>query len=268
MIAGVRPSASSIRGDFREQKRTTSVRLVTSIETAMEHLTPESVDPPPHVPDHGEELVYILHGEMAMWLGEHTIAGTKGQFVRVPAGIPHAFAVKSQRARVVNFYVPACLDMQVAMLGARARAPMLPSDGAQRAPTDEQQQAFAARLHDLATQRIAPLTDLFARYRADPAQHQCASDHSALQGRALRSLVSVQIVGSRLPHENADRRRDREAEDHTAENLRHSSEDELVGEVLRGDTVALPGFCGRWGGLVRSGIFDRLRDGRHHPWSL
>ncbi len=133
----------------------------------MEQLMPAKAGPPPHVHDQGEEVFYILDGEMALQLGDQGVIGTSGQLVRIPAGTPHAFAVRTETARVLNFYVPAALDLQVAMLGTPATSPILPPPGAQRSPTTEQEQAFAQRLHDLATQSMSTQPDLLADYR-DP----------------------------------------------------------------------------------------------------
>lgn len=138
----------------------------------MEQLMPKSAGPPPHVHDHGEEVFYILDGEIALQLGEQMVTGTTGQLVRIPAGTAHAFVVKSDTARVLNFYVPAGLDMQVAMLGTPATSATLPPEGAQHPPSVEQQQAFADRLHDLATQRMAPVTDLLAHWRENHSEDQ------------------------------------------------------------------------------------------------
>jgi quercetin dioxygenase-like cupin family protein len=133
----------------------------------MEQLMPAKAGPPPHVHDHGEEVFYILDGELALQLGDQVITGTSGQLVRIPAGTPHAFAVKSETARVLNFYVPAALDLQVAMLGTPATSATLPPPGAQQPPTAEQEQAFTQRLHDLATQSMSTQQDLLGGYR-DP----------------------------------------------------------------------------------------------------
>ena len=137
----------------------------------MEQLMPAKAGPPPHVHDHGEEVFYILDGEMALQLGDQVVVGTKGQLVRIPAGPPHAFAVTTATARVLNFYVPAALDLQVAMLGTPATGPILPPPGAQGRPTEEQEHAFAERLHDLATQRMSTQHDLLGEYRDHGAAH-------------------------------------------------------------------------------------------------
>ena len=131
----------------------------------MEQLMPAKAGPPPHVHDHGEEVFYILDGELALQLGDQVITGSRGQLVRIPAGTPHAFAVTTHTARVLNFYVPAALDLQVAMLGTPATSATLPPAGAQQPPTAEQEQAFAERLHNLATQSMSAQPDLLGNYR-------------------------------------------------------------------------------------------------------
>lgn len=148
--------------------------LISSEQTkgqysAMEQLMPQAAGPPPHVHDHGEEVFYILDGELAMQLGEQVITAGAGQMVRVPVGIPHAFAVTTETARVLNLYVPGGLDLQVAMLGTPATTPTLPPEGAERSPSEQAQQAFTARLHDLATQTMASTPDLLTRHRISQA---------------------------------------------------------------------------------------------------
>ena len=145
--------------------------LVSTDQTAgqyslMEQLMPASAGPPPHVHDHGDEVFYVLDGTMVLQLGDEVVAGSSGQLVRIPAGTTHAFVVTSETARVLNFYVPAGLDLQVAMLGTPATGPILPPEGAERRPTPEQEQAFADRLHDLATQTMATEEDRLAQYRS------------------------------------------------------------------------------------------------------
>lgn len=132
----------------------------------MEQLMPSSAGPPPHVHDHGDEVFYILDGEMQMQLGDQVITGSKGQLVRIPAGTTHAFVVTSETARVLNFYVPAGLDLQVAMLGTPATSATLPPAGAEEPPSAEAQKVFADRVHDLATQRMADQPDLLTAHRA------------------------------------------------------------------------------------------------------
>jgi len=133
----------------------------------MEQLMPVQAGPPPHVHDHGDELFYILAGELALQLGDQVVTGTAGQLVRIPAGTPHCFAVRSDTARVLNFYVPGMLDTQIAMLGTPATSTRLPTREDQRPASPGQHEAFSQRLHDLATQAPSDQPDLLARYRSN-----------------------------------------------------------------------------------------------------
>ena len=134
--------------------------------SVMEQLMPAAAGPPPHIHDHGDEIFYILDGELTMQLDQQVVVATRGQMVRVPAGTSHAFVVTSETARILNFYEPAGLDLQVAMLGTPAAAATLPPHGAEQPPTAEVQAAFTERLHDLATQRMAQTADVLVEYRS------------------------------------------------------------------------------------------------------
>ncbi|WP_406143632.1 cupin domain-containing protein [Streptomyces sp. NBC_01012] len=136
----------------------------------MEQLMPASAGPPPHTHEHSDEAFYILDGEMMLQIGEQTVVGRAGQLIRVPAGTTHAFVVRSETARVLNFYAPADLDLQVSMLATPASAAVLPAADAEHPPTPEQQRAFTERLHELATQRMDSSPNLLAEYRGAHTQ--------------------------------------------------------------------------------------------------
>lgn len=151
--------------------------LVSSEQTRgqyslMEQLMPAAAGPPPHVHDHGDEVFYVLDGELTLQLNDQVVIGTPGQLVRVPAGTTHAFVVTSTTARVLNFYVPAGLDMQVAMMGTPATSPTLPPPGTAHQSPVGAEKNFLSRLHDLATQTMADAPDLLAEYRAAHGSEQ------------------------------------------------------------------------------------------------
>lgn len=133
----------------------------------MEQLMPAKSGPPLHIHDHGDEVFYILDGEMALQLSDEVIVGKAGQLVRIPAGTPHAFVVQSDTAKVLNIYMPGMLDMAIAMLGTPATGRRLPASEDQRPPAPEQQTQFAERLHDLAMQTSSSGQDLLNRYRGE-----------------------------------------------------------------------------------------------------
>ena len=131
----------------------------------LEELLPASAGPAPHVHDTGEEVFYILEGELALQLNDEVITGTTGHLVRIPPGTTHGFAVKSDTARVLCLCMPAMLDLEISMLTTPTSALTTPPRGSQKQPSDEQSQAFAARLHELATGKWVSEPDLLAEFR-------------------------------------------------------------------------------------------------------
>jgi quercetin dioxygenase-like cupin family protein len=51
---------------------------------------PDGAGPPPHTHP-WDEAYFMLDGEMEVLLGERTVVLKKGDFVHVPAGVPHCF---------------------------------------------------------------------------------------------------------------------------------------------------------------------------------
>lgn len=134
--------------------------------TVMEQLMPHKAGPPPHRHERKAELFYVLDGEMALQLDDQVATGRAGQLVRIPAGTTHSFAVLTPTARVLNFYVPAALDLTLSMTATPAVDAGLPPAGAQEPPTAEQTRALLERLHELETQSPSSQDDLIAHLRA------------------------------------------------------------------------------------------------------
>lgn len=144
--------------------------LVTGEQTAgsysvLEQLMPAGSGPPPHVHEQTDEVFYILEGQVRLQLRDEVHLGRAGDLVRIPRGAPHAFLVESDRARFLNLYVPALVDLMVAMLSEPATEPALPPPGAEKPPSEEQTQAFLERVRDLSTQSPTAQADLLAEYR-------------------------------------------------------------------------------------------------------
>ncbi|MFC5045632.1 cupin domain-containing protein [Aquimarina hainanensis] len=53
--------------------------------------TPPQGGPPKHIHAHEDELFYILTGKYTFFCGDKTIYAQKGDFIRLPKGIPHNF---------------------------------------------------------------------------------------------------------------------------------------------------------------------------------
>ena len=61
---------------------------------------------PLHVHPHHDETLYLIHGEVIVYLDgvEHTVRS--GSVAAIPRGTPHAFLVTSESARLIAFITP------------------------------------------------------------------------------------------------------------------------------------------------------------------
>ncbi|MBE2319364.1 cupin domain-containing protein [Solirubrobacter sp. CPCC 204708] len=72
----------------------------------LEHLAPQGMATPLHVQPNEDEVFYVLDGRITVHLdGEVSEAGA-GDVVLLPRGVPHAFRVDSERARILALSVP------------------------------------------------------------------------------------------------------------------------------------------------------------------
>ena len=66
---------------------------------------------PLHIHPHADETMYVLEGEIVMHLDGEDRAVTAGGVVMAPRGLPHAFVVVSERARLLCLHTPgSCED--------------------------------------------------------------------------------------------------------------------------------------------------------------
>jgi quercetin dioxygenase-like cupin family protein len=101
-----------------------------------EGVLPHGAAPPLHSHPQ-DETFYILDGEMTVWLAdEEGRVCRAGAVVYAPAGMPHAFRVESDTARVLTISTPAGIEDMVLGLAEEAEWPWLqpPPDGPRVAP--------------------------------------------------------------------------------------------------------------------------------------
>lgn len=68
----------------------------------MEHLFTAASNPPVHIHCDEEEAFYLLEGEMEIDIDGVTAVARPGSFVLAPRGLPHAFRVLSETARILS----------------------------------------------------------------------------------------------------------------------------------------------------------------------
>jgi quercetin dioxygenase-like cupin family protein len=72
----------------------------------LEHLAPQGMATPLHVQPNEDEAFYVLEGRLTVYVdGSYSEAG-EGEVVWLPRGVPHAFRVDSEQARILALSVP------------------------------------------------------------------------------------------------------------------------------------------------------------------
>lgn len=75
--------------------------------SVVEQLLPGGMATPLHLHRREDETFVVLEGDITVLRGDETIAASAGDVVRLPRGVPHAFRVDSDRARLVDVVTPA-----------------------------------------------------------------------------------------------------------------------------------------------------------------
>ena len=74
---------------------------------AVETTIQKGADPPVHVHTREDEVFYVLEGEMVFKVGDQVKEAPPGSFVFAPRGVPHGFAIRTDRARMLILIAPA-----------------------------------------------------------------------------------------------------------------------------------------------------------------
>jgi len=67
-------------------------------------------EPPRHVHEHEDELLYVLEGQLEVVVGEARQAVAAGAAVLLPRGIEHSFVLRSNEAALLLLLLPAGLE--------------------------------------------------------------------------------------------------------------------------------------------------------------
>jgi quercetin dioxygenase-like cupin family protein len=130
-----------------------------------EGVLPRGAAPPLHTHPQ-DETFYVLEGRVVVWVGEReeTSSCEAGAAIFVPGGVPHAFRVDSDTARMLFLSTPAGIEQFVHALAEPAAWPWLqsPPDGP-RVPPDR----LAAVEREHGVIRIAP------RRKRPAPEHDC-----------------------------------------------------------------------------------------------
>jgi quercetin dioxygenase-like cupin family protein len=97
---------------------------------------PRGSAPPMHI-HHGEdEAFYVIEGELDVFAGDECIQLGAGDYALVPRGVPHAYLVTSERARVLVTFSPSGFEEVFMELGVPANGGPPPDDAVMPAPDE------------------------------------------------------------------------------------------------------------------------------------
>jgi len=107
----------------------------------MEAVAAPGTEPPPHVHTREDELFYALEGEFDMYVGKEGFKVETGESVFCPKLMPHGFAVRSPRGRVLILVSPGGLEEAFRSESLPAQTLDLPTEAPTYSTTDLQQAA-------------------------------------------------------------------------------------------------------------------------------
>ena len=113
-------------------------RAFSQIETD----DPRGSGHPLHLHHNEDETFYVLEGEVSVLVGEDRIDLGAGDYLFGPRGIPHAYVVRSERARMLVTASPGGVEEVFVSLGVPVTGSEPPSD-AVMPPRDELVRMFA-----------------------------------------------------------------------------------------------------------------------------
>jgi quercetin dioxygenase-like cupin family protein len=103
---------------------------------------PPNAEAPLHVHHNDDETFYVLEGEVTVLVGDERIDLEAGDFLFGPRDIPHAYVVRSERARMLVTASPSGVEELFVSLGVPVTGPEPPTD-AVMPPLDEMARLFA-----------------------------------------------------------------------------------------------------------------------------
>lgn len=104
---------------------------------------PRGSAPPLHVHHNEEETFFVLDGELSVFVDGEELRLATGDYAIVSRGVPHAYLVRSERARMLVTFSPAGFEEVFTDLGVSAVGDEPPADDVFPEPA-EAARAFAA----------------------------------------------------------------------------------------------------------------------------
>jgi quercetin dioxygenase-like cupin family protein len=109
----------------------------------IETIDPRGTATPLHLHHNEEESFFVLEGEISLLIDGNWATVSAGDYALVPRGVPHAYVVRSERARMLVTFSPCGFEAVFSDLGVSVADHAKPPDEAVLPPVEEIVRAFA-----------------------------------------------------------------------------------------------------------------------------
>lgn len=134
MGSGAAASGAQVRPDTFWWQGATVTIVARSTDTGgamgvADGIFPAGFGPPLHVHHREDEALLVIEGELRVRQGDRDLTAGPGTWVWGPRGVPHAFRVESERARVLVVVTPGGFEEMFEVGGVPADSAAAPPEG-------------------------------------------------------------------------------------------------------------------------------------------
>jgi quercetin dioxygenase-like cupin family protein len=93
----------------------------------IECIVQRGLEPPPHVHTREDEAVFVMEGDVEFTIGRKRIRPERGEWVFLPRGVRHSFALRSEHAHFLMMYTPSGIEKFFEALSEPAEDEIIPA---------------------------------------------------------------------------------------------------------------------------------------------
>jgi quercetin dioxygenase-like cupin family protein len=95
--------------------------------TGIECIVQRGLEPPPHVHTREDEAVFVMEGDVEFTIGRKRVRPERGEWVFLPRGVRHSFALRSEHAHLLMMYTPSGIEKFFEALSEPAEDEIIPA---------------------------------------------------------------------------------------------------------------------------------------------
>jgi quercetin dioxygenase-like cupin family protein len=95
--------------------------------SGIECIMQRGLEPPPHVHTREDEAVFVVDGDVEFTIGRRRVCPGKGEWVFLPRGVRHSFALRSEHAHLLTMYTPSGIETFFDVLSEPAEDEIIPA---------------------------------------------------------------------------------------------------------------------------------------------